>query len=306
MILKSTDTGAPTLSGETGKLYDVLKWALPQLGWTIEFDNTADVIVFRNSAATGTGDYLRIDDNPANHDGTNAKTANVTSFASMSDIDTGTDKVGTSAWLIGKSRSASSATRPWVIVGDERYFWLAVDANDDGYYSEQYYGDIESDAPSDSGRFLTQAITSTDPGAFEKLTPINEYGNGIGGFSQLRYNVAGTVVGESAEYTKAINADGVVTDNGPGNDGTYPDPASSGIRVCDIQVLDSDGVRGRVRGAVRSLCDIFNVFANLNVISNQATARGLRNMTVVNRRARPTFPSTEGALMFDSTHTGDW
>lgn len=309
MLLRSTDSGAPVLTGETGALYGVLKWALPTLGWTLAFDDAVNSrAAFRNNTLTGTGDYLRIADNPADHNGTDARMANVRSYSSMSDVNTGTDGVGDASWLIGKSMSADSTARPWAIVGDSTYFTLLIAAGNNNFYNEYYYGDIVSDKVVDAGAFLTQAITSTAISSNTISVPILLYGNNsLIGQSKLRFGVDGLTLGADVYYTQE-NYSGSISPiaDEPGSIGTYPEPSSGGIRVVDVGVQHSDGLkRGRLKGSLRIMNNVIGQFSNFQVIPNQATARGEKDCVVVNRYARPNLDSGQGVLLFDPNH-GDW
>jgi hypothetical protein len=309
MLIRSTDDGAPSLTGETGSLYAVLKWALPQLGWTVEFDNGSDVVVFRNDGATGTGDYLRIDDNPANHDGVDARLANVRSYAAMVDIDTGADVVGDSGWMLTKSSTADNTPRAWAVIGDERYFWLLTDTSGTDNYAEIYLGDIESDKPGDSGMFLTQSSSNLDPSGSSVIVPQANYGSSLSGNSQVRYSLDGQSTGVSVRYTPENRSGSTGTVSGaPGSSGPYPEPASGGIRVVDIVVQEDTGgiIRGRLRGGMRIMNDVVGEFATWQAIENQSTGRGPRDCVIVNRYARLASTSNAGVLLFDHEHEGAW
>lgn len=62
--LTNNDMGAPTLNGQDGSLAAVLKWALPQLGWTLHWEHTDGFdVAFRNDSTVGTGHIIRFIDN---------------------------------------------------------------------------------------------------------------------------------------------------------------------------------------------------------------------------------------------------
>lgn len=310
MLIRSDDSGAPALNGENGSLYDVLKWALPQLGWTIEFDNGSDVIVFRNSGAAGTGNYLRLDDNPVNHDAVDARLANVRSFSQMTDIDSGSDEVGGADWLLPKSASATADARPWAIVGDETYFWFLVDPGTGGFFTPYYIGDIAPDNSGDTGAFLTQATNATDPSSASTIIAVGSWGGtSIDGYSALRYNYSITSVSENAVYTAENYSGGTgVVSSRAGASGPYPEPGVGGIRVVDttVQEQSSGVIRGRLKGAMRPMNDILGQFTNFETISSQATARGLRDCLAINISSRLTLYSNLGVLLFDPDFSGGW
>ena len=307
-ILSNTSPGAPALTGQVGGLYDVVKWALPQLGWSIEFDNGSSKIALSNSAVHGTGDVLRFDDDNANHDG-DARSCNVRSYSSMSDIDTGTDEIGDSGWLITKSLTADTTQRTWVIIGDDVSFWLLIGSGNDINLNEYYLGDIASDKPGDAGAFLTQANNVTSISSASVVSPISTWGSTtIEGFSKLRFDITEMILGEAACYSQNSYS-GVFASNSrsPGSYSTYPEPASGGIRAIDVQVkaqVIPFVIRGRLRGTLLALNDIRGEFTNGQVIANQATPRGLRDCVIYNRYARTNNASGDGVLMFDQQ--SDW
>lgn len=163
--LTSDDAGAPELSGEDGKLYDVLKWALPELGWTIAFDDDVNFrIVFRNDAIDGgSGSYLRFVDKSADH-ALDARFAQVNAYETMSDIDTGTRKtpnVDVTYWC--KSSVANATTRRWAIWGDKYRFviavWMDTDVNDNRIMVN-YAGDLVPFDPADAAFVMRHGLSA--------------------------------------------------------------------------------------------------------------------------------------------------
>jgi len=310
-IVSSSDEGAPFLRGEAGALYTVMKWALPQLGWTIEYDDPANnKIVFRNNPL-GTGDYLRFADNPGDSD-LNERGCNVRSYADMSTIDDGVDGVGDSSWFIVKSQIADSAPRAWKIIGDSYSFWLLVAAGESSgdAFNEYYLGDIAPDRPGDPGAFLTQASNETNISQSAIVTPFSVWGNQVNGHSELRYDLDQSVVGVVAVYSDTVSSSSVSgRSSDPGAFGNYPEPATGGIRVIDVQVHEAwtNDIRGRLRGGMQILNDVVGVFPDEHIIEGQATARGLADCMILNRYARLSNPNGQGVLLFDvSTDLEAW
>lgn len=136
-VYRSTDTGAPQLSGQAGALVGVLDACLvngynsnnpPNSGWTIAFTGT-NTRIYRQP--TGSNQlYLRVDD-------TGAQNAQVFGCETATAIGTGnqTNLFPTTAqqaspglyWF--KSNVASSATRPWIVVATNKMFYLWVLTN---------------------------------------------------------------------------------------------------------------------------------------------------------------------------------
>lgn len=167
-MYSSTDPGAPLLSGQPGALAILLDALLVDgygsgsdqkagMGWSRAFSGT-NVRVYRNSPLTGSGCYLRVDD-------TAQRSALLRMYATMSDIDTGTDAtptVGVKAmgcrWE--KSLVATAGARQWFAVGTEKIFYLFIDTGDQfGTFGSQamhphYAGDMSSLKPGDRHNFV--------------------------------------------------------------------------------------------------------------------------------------------------------
>lgn len=123
-VLTQASAGAPSLTGEDGSLYSVLKWALVELGWTVAFDDAVNFkVAFRNNPATGTGRYLRIRDKAADH-GQSADRAAIDSFLTMTDINTGTASYPNQDQYWYKSVSTDATSRDYTIVGTDRWFYF--------------------------------------------------------------------------------------------------------------------------------------------------------------------------------------
>ncbi len=130
-IYKSTDAAAPVMRGERRALVDVLRACLVDgygdkaaAGWTLEYINaTFDKAVFRNNPATGTGFFLQVN----GFSTANAYTHALQGYEVMSDIDNGIGLFNTGvAQEVYSSNAASPASRPWVLLADDRAFFLFI------------------------------------------------------------------------------------------------------------------------------------------------------------------------------------
>lgn len=113
------------------------------LGWTREY-NATNIEVFRSPNTAGARHYLRVDDG-----GAEPREARVVGYETMSDVNTGTGPMPTSAQVSGggywpKSNAASSSVRSWVLIGDDRTFYLMVAHSAGSSYSVLGFGDFES------------------------------------------------------------------------------------------------------------------------------------------------------------------
>lgn len=170
-VYRSTDPGAPALTGQAGSLaalldailvdgYGVGSEAKPGLGWTREF-MAVNKRAYRNSPVSGSGYFLRIDDS-------NAQFGLLRGFEQMSNVDEGVNGVPTAAQLANgslwiKSNLASSAARVWFAIGTERCFYLFVQHTDQGSgYAVVYFaGDLVSYVPGDRHCFAISQNAQT-------------------------------------------------------------------------------------------------------------------------------------------------
>ena len=162
-LYQSTDSGAPTLTGQVGSLISLLKTCLvgtagvayngrPAAGWTNPYDDpTNNITVLRADPAYGSGCYVRILDDGT---GTSATAANahINCYSSMSGISTGNDQTPASVagWpgaRVEKSSAANATAVPWVVVADQRTAYLATLTTTVGSSVVYGFGDYESFAP---------------------------------------------------------------------------------------------------------------------------------------------------------------
>lgn len=154
-IYKSTDTSAPVLVGGVSSLINLLDKCLvagygsaTPAGWTKPYTGT-DKAAFRNSlAAGGSGMHLRVADDGTATGG--ARNALCRAYFTMSDADTGTVETPTVAQLASsvvwrKSDTVDSTPRAWILIADERTFYLTIDTGTSSNGNSAYgAGDFES------------------------------------------------------------------------------------------------------------------------------------------------------------------
>lgn len=148
-----------TLTGEVGSLYNLWKSVLAEAGWTVAFDDPVNYqVVFQNDAITGSGCYVRLNDNGP----TNAGWAKVVVYENMSDIDTGTGPhVLEENSYIKKSNTTNTTTRPWIIVADNRTMWFWCNAGGTNDFTLICVGDYESFVPGLPGCLQTPTASAS-------------------------------------------------------------------------------------------------------------------------------------------------
>lgn len=179
IVYRSTDPGAPVLNGQGGSLLALLnailvtgygggETAKPGAGWTRPFSSST-VQVFRNSAVSGSGAYLRVRDDASEATLSTGCVAQVFAYSSMTDINTGENQTPSAALqprgsYIAKSPRPEAAARGWMAVATEIGFYLFTSwspfDNGKGAY---YFGDLDSAVSGDLFPFVlfaSNALTS--------------------------------------------------------------------------------------------------------------------------------------------------
>lgn len=140
--LSSTDSGAPQLLGVNGSLTNVFRWALPQLGWAIEYGASGNAAVFR--AASGNRHRFCIN----NNNGASG-IAIVRGALAASGATTWTNTFPTttqcsneySCWPCGHYDGVTPAE--WFIYGNETFFYFIYVADMNNNYLN-FFGDLPS------------------------------------------------------------------------------------------------------------------------------------------------------------------
>lgn len=153
-VYRSTDSGAPSLSGVANSLTALLDACLvngygskPSAGWTKPFVDTGKA-VYRNAATAVARSYYRVTD-------AGTTWARIRGYDAMSDVDTGTGEFPSMSVISGdgiyayKSSTADTTARSWILLADERT--AVVAANPTTYWQIMLYlGDGNSDVPGDT------------------------------------------------------------------------------------------------------------------------------------------------------------
>lgn len=162
----SQDASAPTLSGQSGSLVAVLTACLVDgygakaaAGWALEFTAT-NKGVYR--AASGNRFRLRVDD-------TGVQEARISGFETMSSVDAGVNQFPTGGQQPGglfvrKSGAASSASRAWILVADEKTFYFLSDSSIGGGSTGTMLQSYSGQAQNLSGGFGFGEFTSFKAG----------------------------------------------------------------------------------------------------------------------------------------------
>lgn len=263
-IYRSTDGSAPVLTGENGKLVDLLDAVLVNgygskaaAGWAKSFSGTSKA-AYR--APAGSQMYLRVQDDGPGAGG--AREARLTGYVTMSDVDTGTGPFPTAAQGVGgvamlvarKSASADTTARAWIIFADARTMYVFLIPGDAAgglraFMFGEFYALLSSDAyrtmligrtaentaggSSDTLDVITTGVSSSVAGHFAAR-----------GYTGLGGSIATGVHGDAAKNGNSSLINGVVPMPNPPDGGLYLSP----VWVHDSTTSPANHVRGRMRG----------------------------------------------------------
>ena len=323
-VFSSTDAGAPALTGQAGSLAAVLDAVLVDgygtgpsakapAGWSRTYSAT-NKRVYRNELVAGSGYYLRLDDTAAIG---NARHAFLRAFQLMTDIDTGTNLVPTTAQaangsLWQKSITLDATARAWVIVANDKTIYPFFDCGGNGIALASPFGagDLASDVVGDQHNFFLS-------------------GNGLSAYSGNTGDAHGTMY--RAAYLSTANGtvgngtqpNGWVARDYAGNVGAtpinnvrddlygaseffgrgpiaYPDPVSGGIRFNVAHVKEGAyQVRGRLPGVLVLLHNM--PFSDGAVLSPLPGADGISAYVKSFRSNSISNATGNGQVMFDLT-----
>ena len=272
------------------------------LGWAESFTSGA-VSVFKPTVPEATGMLLRLDDSGT----TNAR---VRAYETMSDANTGVGPVPLDGQSAGglywpKSGAASGTARPWLLVGDARGFYLAVDPQSTGRFTLLYVGDINSFK---SGDAYGYALTGNQSDQVAAATVADgccgwSHRSARGGAYLTRLHSG---VGQSvAAQRVGAHHNGATADSYAGvagySFGTYPNGPNNGLMTCKLELVAA-GIRGTLPGLLHPVQDCGNAFSTGAIVDGTDDLLGHKLMAI--RVAPPTGSVTAGTVFVDLTNWG--
>lgn len=246
------------------------------LGWSKTYTGT-NKGVYRGNEVTGTRLYLRVDDTTDS-----GKSAGMRGYEAMTDVDTGTGLFPTvlqmaTGIVLTKSDTASSAARPWVLVGDGYEFLLFTAGFAVSYaniYGTFHFGDPLSEMASDPygcliyGGIVLESYPGSSGFAYNQIgtsltaqaghyfaRSYTQIGPSIGAEKMGNYSLGGTTIGLS----------GILT---------YPAPSNNGLYIAPLFVADAVCLRAQLKPVwqplhVRPLGHGILIAANVSPISRR-------------------------------------
>lgn len=266
-VYRYDDPSAPVLSSPSaGSLIAVLDACLvngypgkPAAGWTKEFSGT-NLAAYRQGG--GSMCYLRV------NDGTGGAQARIVGYESMTDINTGTNPFPSNAQVSGGlyinlNSSTSASTKPWVIIADEKRFYLWIGwaaamtaasllSASATYQGITFFGDVSSYKTGDiyCCQIIAPNVGGTTNECFGTLQSANIANVTAGHYIQRDANLNQISV-VNTKYADYVGANGQSVMAGATNTPAYPDIVSGGIKLTRVQVSNGASyvaIRGRLPG----------------------------------------------------------
>lgn len=196
-FFKSTDAGAPVLTGQAGKMIAVLDWVLvTKGGWAKAFTGT-NLAAYRSN--TGNRFYLRVDD-------TQTIFTRLRGYRAMTAISTGTNQfpatslAAAATWGACKSTTADATPRAYWGIRTDRYVFLVTEsANPVETMANRAafaFGDVPSYCETDPFNTAIMGMDSPDSGYFPG--------------SYFATSIPASVMGTSSGVHMAATPDGTI------------------------------------------------------------------------------------------------
>ncbi|KAA9003478.1 hypothetical protein FJU31_04020 [Stenotrophomonas cyclobalanopsidis] len=297
-IFKSTDSGAPQLSGQAGSLVALLDAVLVDgygtgvdrrsgAGWTKALSGL-NKRAYRNNAVSGTGFYLQVEDPGPSGTG---QIAFVRGYSAMTAFDTGLQPTPTATSrengvLIAKSSELDGDSRRWIAIADSRIIYLFINpwpsAN---YYHPYFFGDYISYKAGDSNNWcvgnggLTTFTSSID---YDQhiFTTANTYGSfDVSRPALYLPSTAASSTSAAPGFLVGGYREGSWNAWGGNNRyaSPYPDPVGQGLLFNPIQIFESAiQPRGQLPGIIAPLHD-----RPLPPLVSQAAGQGFGDATTL-------------------------
>ena len=302
-VYRSTDASAPVLSGTAGTLISVLDAVLVNgygaqvaAGWTKPFSGT-NLASYRQG--TGSNNfYLKVRDDASTADG--ALGATLRGFEVMTTVtatDSSVDGTGpfptvaqaATGDLLRKSSVADSSQRSWIIIADQRTFYMFVLTGDAAasYYSSMF-GEIYSFKTSDGFRTAIASRTATGGTQATELFGLmntSAFVNASGHF--LARDASGTAGAIACSAQGNVGCNGALVSTSPsfsgnGNALGMKNVTDHKVYMFPIRVAHTQGgntVRGRFRGLWQAGHNTSN-FSDGDTFTGSGSLAGKTFMTI--------------------------
>ena len=321
--IDDTAVGAPDLTGQDGSMYAVLKWALPQLGWTLEHDDPANFRGAWRNNPTGSGYLLRLTDSALLHPA-DARRGMVEGFSAMADIDTGADRFpAQTPQYVVKSHTLDSAPRKWFILGTDRLFYFGSYNGAGGLnlgYRVYFAGDVAVYAPADPCPFVLGGFPDSGSSGSSGTSVFGDIGHGGNNTTtrdeMFALDFSSADPGAPARLVSSVAAEEAFgSTNAAGIRGVYPGVIGGGLNTSRIELFAFVAARwarcGALPGVLEPMHDLtqsgVHPFEDLQQIPGIANGLGLTTARYISGSLAFGFSnstSSQFSLLLDTA--SDW
>lgn len=252
-----------TVSGTAGALIAALDaFLVTALGWTKPY-NTTNVAVYQQPAGSN-GMCLRVDD-------TGATSATLRAYESMSAHSTGTNPFPTVAQSAGglsvtKSDSASSATRPTILLSNGKLLYMFIGTSSTAWNTVDsfIFGDIDSRKPSDA--FATILVAGANIATSQVVAALSQ-ASGNHYIARPHTQLGGsTAFGKYTDYVRNNSS-------AFGNGGSaYPSPVSGRLNITPLYITEAAATD--TRGLLPGLWSIAHTGGRIRTHGDTDTGSG--------------------------------
>ena len=271
-------------------------------GWAKTYSGT-NLAAYKSGSVASTACLLRVDD-------TATQFAKVIGYESMTDIATGLGLFPSTAQFNGglwwsKSNAASAAERPWIVVADDRGFFLFVkNADTLGEYQGCYFGDILSLKSNDPYACALRANSASRVSSVTAMTDDLEYADQSQTYDGLYVaRAANTIGGSVKHYQSPVLSLGCALVHCTGSVGwPYPSAVDNGLILSPVAIYAATGIRGYYPGLRMSPQITNSAFATGDSIAGSGDMAG-KTVTAIKLGA-PTPGAGQGVVFVDTL--SDW
>lgn len=298
-----TATAANSVSWPTtvpdGTATGTITLKLAPAGWVKSF-SSGSVAAYKSGSPSASGCYARIDDS-------GTTTARLRAYESMTDASTGEGPTPTELQQSGglylhKSDSASSASRKWMIIADDRLVYLLLGYY--GSYASDYapscFGDMNSLKSGDAYHFIVSAYTNATGSQYVGNSSglLNQYSD-VGTFIVRSFTqVGGAIAG-------LLTKPGLWLNSGSGNLPLYPNPVNNSMEVCPTLIYEGANATVARRGDLPGCYGVPHYMgANLDSKQTVSDMDGLPGHTLIGVRYQTASTATGYRYVMDIT--GPW
>lgn len=291
-------------------------------GWNLEYSGT-NKAVYRSPNNASARHCFRIQDDGSSAGG--AKEAFVRGYASMSDVDTGsepfpTDVQQATGLYVPKSTTANNTARGWTLIADDKTFYLIIANGSNtlsfgfGHFNSWKAGDgynsfigASTDANSTSASSCSSGVINSGSAHQTSLHKTQKI------YCPRSYAQAGTAI---AAFTYAggngqVSTGVVHGSSGSGLGGGFAGPAGNadgGLYVAPVHVVEFVASGAHViRGQLPGLVNVLHVYGTLGSATTSTGVVGYDDRTLYHIDVHGTNGSaisTLGQMTFDIT--GPW